>query len=111
MAKRGKSDKSGRPELLVTRFLSLLLLLKHERPAARIAICPVRPCLYRLKAALYGCALARQEESRNLNQGSGGEQIDDPLDRSVGAVVGGFEFAGRLVGAVGAVMEAAVGKR
>ena len=30
----------------------------HERSAARIAICPVRPCLYRLKAALYGCALA-----------------------------------------------------
>jgi hypothetical protein len=33
------------------------------------------------------------------------------LDGFVGAVVGGFEFAGGLVSDVGAVMEAAVGER
>jgi hypothetical protein len=33
------------------------------------------------------------------------------LDGFVGAVAGGFEFAGRLVSGVGAVMEAAVGER
>ena len=53
----------------------------------------------------------RQEESRNLNRASGGKQIDDLLNGFVGAVVGGFEFAGRLVSDVGAVMEAAVGER
>jgi hypothetical protein len=31
----------------------------------------------------------------------GGEEIDDLLDGFVGAVVGGFEFAGRLVLGVG----------
>src|SRR6516162_1842568 len=50
-----------------------------------------------------------QEESNNLKR-SGGKQIDDVLDGFVGAVVGGFEFAGRLVGGIGAVMEAAVGE-
>jgi len=33
------------------------------------------------------------------------------LDCFVGAVVGGFEFAGRLVLGVGAVVEAAIGER
>src|SRR5258708_15687029 len=42
---------------------------------------------------------------------SGGEQIDDLLNGVVGAVVGGFELAGRLVMGVGAVVEAAVGER
>src|SRR6516165_8573882 len=41
---------------------------------------------------------------------SGGESIDDLLDGFVGAVVGGFEFAGRLVLGVGTVVEAAVGE-
>src|SRR5258708_31238680 len=42
---------------------------------------------------------------------SGGEQIDDLLNGVVGAVVGGFELAGRLVLGVGAVVEAAIGER
>src|SRR5207253_16713 len=42
---------------------------------------------------------------------SGGQQIDDLLNGVVGAVVGGFELAGRLVMGVGAVVEAAVGER
>src|SRR6201982_3326071 len=50
----------------------------------------------------------RREGSNNLTA-SGGKQVDDLLDGFVGAVVGGFEFAGRLVSDVGAVMEAAVG--
>ena len=33
------------------------------------------------------------------------------MDGFVGAVVGGFEFAGRLVLGVGAVVEAAIGER
>ena len=41
---------------------------------------------------------------------SGGEQIDDLLNGVVGAVVGGFELAGRLVLGVGAVVEVAVGE-
>jgi hypothetical protein len=43
--------------------------------------------------------------------GSGGQQIDDLLDGFVGAVIGGFELAGRLVMGVGAAVEAAVGER
>src|ERR1700747_954675 len=50
-----------------------------------------------------------QEESNNLKR-SGGKQIDDVLDGFVGAVVGGFEFAGRLVGGIGGGVEAAVGE-
>src|SRR6202047_573505 len=42
---------------------------------------------------------------------SGGEQIDDLLDGFVGAVVGGFELAGRLVMDVRAVVKVAVGER
>jgi hypothetical protein len=42
---------------------------------------------------------------------SGGEQIDDLFDGFVGAVVGGFELAGRRVMGVGAVVKAAVGER
>jgi len=42
---------------------------------------------------------------------SGGEQIDDLLNGFVGAMVGGFEFAGGLVIGGGAVVEAAVGER
>ena len=42
---------------------------------------------------------------------SGGEQIDDLLDGFVGAVVGGFELAGRLVMGIRAVVKAAVGER
>src|ERR1700756_3687049 len=52
----------------------------------------------------------RQEGSNNLTA-SGGKQVDDLLDGFIGAVVGGFEFAGRLVSDVGAAMEAAVGER
>ena len=51
----------------------------------------------------------RQEESNNL-EASGGQEIDDLLNGVVGAVVGGFEFAGRLVSGGGAVMETAVGE-
>ena len=42
---------------------------------------------------------------------SGGKQIDDLLNGFVGAVVGGFELAGRLVMGVGTAVEAAVGER
>src|SRR6266550_5521404 len=42
---------------------------------------------------------------------SGGQQIDDLLNGVVGAVVGGFELAGRLVMGVGAAVEAAIGER
>src|SRR5438045_7570493 len=41
---------------------------------------------------------------------SGGKQIDDLLNGFVGAVVGGFEFAVRLVMGVGGMVEAAVGE-
>ena len=47
--------------------------------------------------------------SNNL-EASGGKQINDLLNGVVGAVVGGFEFAGRLVSGGGAVMETAVGE-
>ena len=52
----------------------------------------------------------RPEESNNL-AASGGQEIDDLLNGVVGAVVGGFEFAGWLVSGIWAVMEAAVGER
>jgi hypothetical protein len=42
---------------------------------------------------------------------SGGKEIDDLLNGFVGAMVGGFELAGRLVMGVRAVVEAAVGER
>jgi galactokinase/mevalonate kinase-like predicted kinase len=71
MAKRCKTGKSGRPELLVTRFVSLLLLLKHERPAARSQSVPVRPRLYRRKAALYGGALASLASMGDVPAGTG----------------------------------------
>jgi hypothetical protein len=41
---------------------------------------------------------------------SGGEEIDDLLNGFVGAVVGGFEFAVRLMIDVGAMVKAAVGE-
>src|ERR1700737_197509 len=41
----------------------------------------------------------------------GGKEIDDLLNAFVGAMVGGFELAGRLVMGVGAVVKAAVGER
>jgi hypothetical protein len=41
----------------------------------------------------------------------GGKEIDDLLNGFVGAMVGGFELAGRLVMGVGAVVKAAVGER
>ena len=44
-------------------------------------------------------------------QRSGGKEIDDLLNGFVGAMVGGFELAGRLVMGIGAVVEAAVGER
>src|SRR5882757_10137524 len=53
----------------------------------------------------------RQKSSTVAMRRSGGQQIDDLLNGLVGAVVGGFELAGRLVMGVGAVMEAAVGER
>ena len=52
----------------------------------------------------------RPEESNN-HEASGGQEIDDLLNGVVGAVVGGFEFAGWLVSGIWAVMEAAVGER
>src|SRR5215469_6603054 len=52
----------------------------------------------------------RPEESNNL-EASGGQEIDDLLNGVVGAVVGGFEFAGWLVSGIWAVREAAVGQR
>src|ERR1700686_2573111 len=45
----------------------------------------------------------RQEEFNIATLRSGGQQIDDLLNGVVGAVVGGFELAGRLVMRVGAV--------
>jgi hypothetical protein len=51
------------------------------------------------------------KKSRGILTGvSGGKQIHDLLNGFVGAVVGGFEFAGRLVSGVGAVVKAAVGE-
>src|SRR5262249_28257306 len=41
---------------------------------------------------------------------SGGEEVDYVLNGFVGAVVGGFEFAGWLVSGVGPVVKAAVGE-
>ena len=41
---------------------------------------------------------------------SGGKEVDYLLNGFVGAVVSGFELAGRLVSGVGPVMKAAVGK-
>ena len=41
---------------------------------------------------------------------SGGEEVDYELNGFVGAVVGGFEFAGWLVSGVGPVVKAAVGE-
>src|SRR4029077_7131401 len=52
----------------------------------------------------------RQKEFNNRTLRSGGEEIDDLLNSFIGAVVGGFELAGRLVMRVGAVVEAAVGE-
>src|SRR6266850_1490750 len=52
----------------------------------------------------------RQKEFNNRTLRSGGEEIDDLLNSLIGAVVGGFELAGRLVMRVGAVVEAAVGE-
>ncbi|MBV8591468.1 MAG: hypothetical protein JO212_15650 [Acetobacteraceae bacterium] len=52
----------------------------------------------------------RRQEEWNKLQASGGKQSDDLLNGFAGAVVSGFEFAGRLVSGVGAVMEAAVGE-
>src|SRR6202007_3443109 len=42
---------------------------------------------------------------------SGGKEIDDLLNGVVGAMIGGFELAGRLVMGVRAVVKAAVGER
>src|SRR5712672_738122 len=55
--------------------------------------------------------IAHKKSSTIATRRSGGKQIDDLLNGVVGAVVGGFELAGRLVMGVGAVMEAAVGER
>jgi hypothetical protein len=52
---------------------------------------------------------SRQEESNNLSA-SGGKEIDDLLNGLVGAVVGDFKFARRVVRGGGAVMETAVGE-
>jgi hypothetical protein len=42
---------------------------------------------------------------------SGGEQIDDFLDRGIGTMVGGFETAVGSVLGIGLMVEAAVGER
>jgi hypothetical protein len=52
-----------------------------------------------------------KESSTIAAQRSGGKEIDDLLNGFVGAMVGGFELAGRLVMGVRAVVEAAVGER
>src|SRR3954452_6943055 len=52
----------------------------------------------------------RQKEFNIARPGSGSEQIDDLLNGFVGAVVGGFELAGRLVLGVGSMVEAAIGE-
>jgi hypothetical protein len=53
----------------------------------------------------------RQKQFNNRTLRSGGGEIDDLLNGFIGAVVGGFELAHRWVMGVGAVVEAAVGKR
>src|SRR6202007_1989084 len=55
--------------------------------------------------------IADKRSSTIAAQGSGGKEIDDPLNGFVGAMVGGFELAGRLVMGVGAGVKAAVGER
>src|SRR5208337_1342887 len=57
----------------------------------------------------------RQKESKSprialARWTSGSKQIDDALDGCVGAVIGGFQPAGRLMAGGGAVVEAAVGE-
>src|ERR1700740_1099700 len=47
--------------------------------------------------------IADKRSSTIAAQGSGGKEIDDLLNGFVGALVGGFEIAGRLVLGVGAV--------
>ena len=54
----------------------------------------------------------KQDDSNNEVAASGcGEQLDDILDRLVGAVIGGFESAVWAMLRVWSVVEAAVGKR
>ena len=53
----------------------------------------------------------RQKEFNNCRGRSGGKEIDDLLNGFVGAMVGDFELAGRLVMGVRAVVKAAVGER
>src|SRR5437588_11449518 len=52
----------------------------------------------------------RQKSSTIAAERSGGKEIDDLLNGFVGAMIGGFELAGRLVMGVRAVVKAAVGK-
>jgi len=51
-----------------------------------------------------------EEFGERSGEGSGGEEVDYVLNGFVGAVVGGFEFAGWLVSGVGPVVKAAVGE-
>ena len=55
--------------------------------------------------------MADKKSSTIAAQRSGGKEIDDLLNGFVGAMVGGFELAGRLVMGVRAVVKAAVGER
>src|SRR5580700_2087809 len=55
--------------------------------------------------------MVEKKSSTIAAQRSGGKEIDDLLNGSVGAMVGGFELADRLVMGVRAVVKAAVGER
>src|SRR5580704_10008811 len=63
-----------------------------------------------MRDGMSGWRIVDKKSSTIVTVSSGGEQIDDLLNGLVGAVVGGFELAGRLVLGVGAVVEAAVGE-
>src|ERR1700740_1685283 len=81
----------------------------RSKPAGHAARCGLHPGALARGLLDSSPENRRQEESNNL-EGSGGEEIEDLLNGLVGAVVGGFKFAGGLVRRVGAVMKAAVGE-
>jgi len=92
------SEIAGVPSLWATAKAAERWLVKNPPEAQRdiIRFLPWR--------------MVDKKSSTIVTVSSGGEQIDDLLNGLVGAVVGGFELAGRLVLGVGAVVEAAVGE-
>ena len=77
-------------------------------PTVRQDCCPV----YRLtRLKILARRIVDKKSSTIASLRSSGQEIDDLLNGFVGAVVGGFELAGRLVLGVGAVVEAAIGER